>query len=64
MTLSLSHKEVLAIVQSALDELGQPDPALLTVKRRVFEDVVEGRLVQALRTAIVGASHARRAGDR
>lgn len=62
--LSLSHKDVLAIVQSALDELGQPDPALLALKRQVFDEVVEGRLVQALRTAIVGVSNVRRTHGR
>jgi hypothetical protein len=61
--LSLSHKEVLAIVQSALDELGPPDAARLTLKRRVFEEVAEGRLAQALRTAILGANSARRVHD-
>jgi hypothetical protein len=61
--LYLSHKDVLGLVQSALEELGSRDPALIALKRAVFEEVVDGRLAEALRTAIVGAGRAGHACD-
>jgi len=53
--LTLSRKDVLGIVQSAFNELGPNDPALVAVKRQVLDEVAEGRLGHALRTAIIGA---------
>lgn len=53
--LVLSPKDVLGIVQSALDDLATAEPELIAVKRDVLEAVSEGKLAEALRTAIVGA---------
>ncbi len=53
--LALSPTDVLGIVQSAFDELGSNDPAFIAVKRQVLDAVSEGKLAEALRTAIVGA---------
>jgi hypothetical protein len=53
--LTLSRKDVLGIVQSAFDELGADDPALVATKRDVLTEVSEGKLAHAVRTAIVGA---------
>lgn len=53
--LTLSRKDVLGIVQSAFEELGADDPELIAIKRQVLNDVGEGKLAHALRTAIVGA---------
>lgn len=54
--LTLSRIDVLGIVQSAFDELGSDNPHLITLKKRVLEEVAEGRLAHALRTAITGAA--------
>ena len=56
--LTLSHKDVLGIVQSAYDELGADDPELIAIKHHVLIEVSEGRLAHALRAAIVGAGRA------
>jgi hypothetical protein len=53
--LALTHKDVLGIVQSALDELGPQSPELIAIKREVFAEVVNGKLAHALRTAIIAA---------
>lgn len=53
--LTLSRKDVLGIVQSSFEELGPFDAAILDIKRRVFDEVAEGNLALALRSAIVGA---------
>ncbi len=53
--LTLSRKDVLGIVQSAFSELGADDPELIAIKRQVLNDVGEGKLAPALRTAIIGA---------
>ncbi len=53
--MTLSRKDVLGIVQSAFEELGPQTPELIAVKRNVLQEVAEGRLALALRTAIVGA---------
>jgi hypothetical protein len=53
--LTLSRKDVLGIVQSACDKLEADDPDLIALKQRVLEDVAEGKLAHALRTAIIGA---------
>lgn len=53
--LTLSRKDVLAIVQSAFAELGETDPQLIAVKQQVLEDIAEGKLAHALRSAIIGA---------
>ncbi|MCZ8370242.1 MAG: hypothetical protein O9293_09805 [Porphyrobacter sp.] len=57
-SIALSGKDVLGIVQSALDELGAPTEEVIAVKREVLGQVSEGKLAQALRTAIVGAGKA------
>jgi|GEM_PF-2790175 len=54
----LSRKDVLGIVQAAFDELGLQSPELIAIKREVLEEVAEGKLAHALRTAIVGAGKA------
>ena len=53
--LTLSRKDVLGIVQSAFDELGGNDPDLVMIKQQVLEEVAEGKLAHALRTAMIGA---------
>ena len=53
--LTLSHTGVLGVVQSAFDALDADDPALLAVKARVMQEVAEGRLADALRSANIGA---------
>lgn len=57
-SLTLSGKDVLGLVQSALAELGPANDRIIAVKREVLEQVSEGRLAEALRTAIVGAARA------
>lgn len=57
-SLALSRKDVLGIVQSAFDDLGPMSERIIAVKRDVMEEVSEGKLAQALRTAIVGAGKA------
>ncbi len=59
-SITLSGKDVLGIVQSALAELGPADDRIIAVKREVLEQVSEGRLAEALCTAIVGAGRASR----
>jgi hypothetical protein len=54
--LTLSRKDVLGIVQSALDELGWDETDVTAVKKQVFEEVADGALAQALRTAIIGVA--------
>lgn len=56
--LTLSRKDVLGIVQSAFDELGEDDPDLVAIKRQVLAEVGAGHLAHALRTAIIGAGKA------
>lgn len=53
--LTLSRLDVLGIVQSAFAELGETDPQLIAIKQQVLEEVAEGRLAHALRSAIIGA---------
>lgn len=53
--MTLSRKDVLGIVQSALDEIAPQHPELTAVKREVLQEVADGRLAHALRSAIVGA---------
>lgn len=53
--LTLSHKEVLGIVQASYDALGADDPQLIAAKRAVFEEVAQGKLARAIRTAIIAA---------
>ena len=53
--LTLSRKDVLGIVQSAFAELDDTDPQLIAIKQQVLEEVSEGKLAHALRTAIIGA---------
>lgn len=53
--MTLSRKDVLGIVQSAYDELGSQNPALVAIKRDVLSEVSEGKLAKALHTAILGA---------
>jgi hypothetical protein len=53
--LMLSHQDVLGIVQSALRELGPQSPELIAIKRDVLAEVADGKLANALRTAIIGA---------
>jgi hypothetical protein len=61
--MTLSGKDVLGIVQSALSELApSQDPQLIAIKRAVLEEVAQGKLAHALRTAIVGAG--KRGGSR
>lgn len=57
-SLNLGRKDVLGIVQSAFDELGPVNERLVAVKREVLAEVVDGKLADALRTAIVGAGKA------
>lgn len=57
--MTLSRKDVLGIVQSAFEELGSEHPELIAIKRQVLQEVADGRLAQALRTAIIGAGNAR-----
>lgn len=52
--LVLTHREVLGLVQSALEEAGEADAAIIAIKRRVFEAVSKGHLADALRIAIAG----------
>jgi len=54
--LTLSRNDVLAIVQSAFEVLGDNDPHLIAIKQQVLTDVAEGKLAHALRTAITGAA--------
>jgi hypothetical protein len=56
--MALSRTDVLGIVQSALDEFGPATERLVEVKREVLNEVAEGKLAHALRTAIVGAGKA------
>jgi hypothetical protein len=58
--MTLSRKDVLGIVQSAFDEIGLQGSDLNAIKQAVLQDVAEGKLAHALRTAIVGAGKARR----
>lgn len=51
----LTRMDVLGIVQSAFEEFGPATEQLVEVKREVLDEVAEGKLGQALRTAIVGA---------
>ena len=53
--ISLSRTDVLGIVQSALDEIGPASEDIVALKREVLNAVAEGRLADALRTAILGA---------
>lgn len=53
--LTLTPKDVLGIVQSALNELGPQSPESIAIKHEVFAEVADGKLAHALRTAIVGA---------
>lgn len=55
VSMTISRKDVLGIVQSAFSELGPVDERMIAVKREVLDEVAEGRLASALRTAIVGA---------
>lgn len=57
-SMTLSRKDVLGIVQSAFDDLGPMSEQFIAVKRDVLGEVSEGKLAQALRTAIVGAGKA------
>lgn len=56
--IELSRTDVLGIVQSAFDEFGPTTERLVEVKREVLAEVADGKLVHALRTAIVGAGKA------
>lgn len=56
--ISLSGKDVLGIVQSAFDDLGPVNEQIVAVKRDVLAEVSDGKLAEALRTAIVGAGKA------
>lgn len=58
VTFTLSRKDVLAIVQSAFDELSPDCTKLVTVKREVLAEVADGRAAHALRAAIIGAGKA------
>lgn len=53
--LTLSRKDVMGIVQSAFDEIGADDPDLIVVKAQVLNEVAEGKLAHAIRSAIIGA---------
>ncbi len=57
--LRLSRKDVLGIVQVSYEELGSDDPALIVAKQDVLEEVAQGKLAHALRTAIIGAGQSR-----
>ena len=57
-SMTLSGKDVLGIVQSAFDDLGPMSERIIAVKRDVLDEVSEGKIAQALRTAIVGAGKA------
>ena len=57
--LRLSRKHVLGIVQASYEELGSDDPALIVAKQDVLEEVAQGKLAHALRTAIIGAGQSR-----
>lgn len=55
-SVTLTGLDVLGIVQAAFDDLAPRDDQLLVaVKLAVLEEVAEGRLAEALRTAITGA---------
>ncbi len=56
--LPVSGMDVLGIVQSAFEELGAANEALIAVKREVLAEVSERKIAHALRTAIVGAGKA------
>jgi hypothetical protein len=58
-SIALSGKDVLCIVHAALEEFGGATEEMIAVKREVLGQVSEGKLAQALRTAIVGAGKAR-----
>lgn len=55
-TIALSSKDVLGIVQSAFNDIGPANDGIIAVKRAVLDEVSEGKLAHALRTAIVGAA--------
>jgi hypothetical protein len=55
-TIVLSRMEVLAIVQSAFNDIGPATDRIIAVKREVLDEVSQGKLAEALRTAIVGAA--------
>ena len=57
--LTLSRKDVLGIVQASFEELGSDDPVLIVAKQDVLEEVAQGKLAHALRTAIIGAGQRR-----
>jgi hypothetical protein len=57
-SIALSGKDVLGIVHAALEEFGPATEDIIAVKREVLGEVSEGRLADALRTAIVGAGKA------
>lgn len=53
--LPLSRIDVLGIVQAAFEEFGPATEKIIAVKSEVLNEVSDGKLAQALRTAIVGA---------
>lgn len=53
--MTFSRKDVLAIVHSAFDEIAPQHPDLTAIKQNVLQEVADGRLAHAVRTAIVGA---------
>ena len=55
-TIALSRKDVLGIVQSAFNDIGPANDRTVAVKRAVLDEVSEGKLADALRTAIIGAA--------
>ncbi|WP_086738799.1 hypothetical protein [Erythrobacter colymbi] len=57
-TIGLSSMDVLGIVQSAFNEIGPANEQIVAIKRAVMDEVSEGKLAHALRTAIVGAAKA------
>ncbi len=55
---TLSRSDVLGIVQSAFEAIGPASQSTIAVKHEVLDTVAEGRLADALRTAIIGAGKA------
>ncbi|MBI1402355.1 MAG: hypothetical protein GC147_03985 [Porphyrobacter sp.] len=60
--MTLSRKDVLAIVQAALRELETDEAERIAIMREVLDVVAAGRLADALRCAIVHAGRGARSG--
>jgi hypothetical protein len=55
-SISLTGRDVLAIVEVALAGTGKQGSQITALKREVLDAVAEGRLAEALRNSIIGAA--------